>query len=153
MNKVTITKASKLAKVSRSHFYKKYIKTGVLTVDRSNPDKPLIDVSELLRVFGELHEDNTPIQENNTSSHTSERTNNTEYTLHYREEIARLKAENEGLKALVQAKNEQVERERAIADREKLRVEQAEKHYHGLIEFKSSRRKSILHKVKTFFQN
>jgi hypothetical protein len=54
MAKVSITDAAKLAGVSRAHLYNKYIKPGLLSVDRDNLDKPRIDTSELLRVFGEL---------------------------------------------------------------------------------------------------
>lgn len=49
--KISISDAAKYSKISRQHLYTKYIKTGALSVDRSTPQKPVIDVSELLRVF------------------------------------------------------------------------------------------------------
>ena len=54
MARVSITKAAKLAGVSRSHLYKTYIDTGLLSLSKDEKDKPYIDTSELLRVFGTL---------------------------------------------------------------------------------------------------
>ncbi len=55
MTKVNISEAAKLAGISRSKLYENYINTGKISVDKSNPKKPMVDTSELLRVFGELH--------------------------------------------------------------------------------------------------
>jgi hypothetical protein len=63
MTKVNISEAAKLADISRSKFYENYINTGKISVDKSNPKKPMVDTSELLRVFGELHASDT--SENN----------------------------------------------------------------------------------------
>jgi hypothetical protein len=72
MTKVTISEAIRMAGVSRSHFYKKYINTGVISV-LIEDDKKLIDVSELIRVFG-----NIQIENNNNEHHrTIENTENT----------------------------------------------------------------------------
>jgi hypothetical protein len=49
--KVSISDAAKFASISRQHLYTKYIKPGLVSVDRDNPSKPVIDTSELLRVF------------------------------------------------------------------------------------------------------
>lgn len=60
MAKVSITQAAKLASLSRSYFYKKYINTGIISVISENGTK-LIDTSELIRVCGSLsqqHDDN-----------------------------------------------------------------------------------------------
>ena len=57
MARVSITKAAKLAGVARSHFYKAYIDTGVVSLSKDEKSKPYIDTSELLRVFGTLTED------------------------------------------------------------------------------------------------
>jgi hypothetical protein len=54
MAKVTITDAAKLAGISRAHLYNKYIKTGVISISKDHRDRPYIDTSEILRVFGEL---------------------------------------------------------------------------------------------------
>ncbi|MEN9446818.1 MAG: hypothetical protein RJA25_107 [Bacteroidota bacterium] len=50
MSKVSITQAAKLAKISRSTLYNKYINTGMISVEAVE-DKKLIDMSELFRVF------------------------------------------------------------------------------------------------------
>lgn len=54
MAKVSISEAARLAGISRQHLYKKYIKPGLLTVEKDGDSSPIIDTSELIRVFGEL---------------------------------------------------------------------------------------------------
>lgn len=54
---VTITDAARLAGISRQHLYKAYIKTGKLSVDRDSKGSPMVETSELLRVFGALNGD------------------------------------------------------------------------------------------------
>lgn len=54
MSKVSISEAARLAGVSRQHLYKRFITPGVLTVEKDGRNPPVIDTSELLRVFGEL---------------------------------------------------------------------------------------------------
>lgn len=54
MAKVSISEAARLVGVSRSNIYKNYIKQGSISVERNHQGQPQIDVSELLRVFGEL---------------------------------------------------------------------------------------------------
>ena len=49
--KYSISKAAQHVGVTRKTFYK-HIKTKGISVDRSNPDKPVIDASELIRVYG-----------------------------------------------------------------------------------------------------
>ena len=56
MTQVSITKAASLAKVSRSTFYRSYINNGKVSVTNDNQGNPVIDTSELLRVFGVLHD-------------------------------------------------------------------------------------------------
>lgn len=57
MPEVNITQAAKLADMTRQNLHKNYIKKGILTVDRSNPKKPVIEMSELLRVFPNIKRD------------------------------------------------------------------------------------------------
>lgn len=57
MAKVSISEAIRMAGVSRSHFYNKYINKGLISVQVED-DKKLIDVSELIRVFGNIHVEN-----------------------------------------------------------------------------------------------
>lgn len=53
MSKLTISEASRLAQISRTTMYKKYIQSGKISVIKED-DKSFIDVSELLRVFPDL---------------------------------------------------------------------------------------------------
>lgn len=53
---VSISEAAKLAGVSRTTLYKKYIAQGKLTVLKNAKNLPEIDTSELLRVFGVLQQ-------------------------------------------------------------------------------------------------
>lgn len=57
MARVSISKAIKLAGVSRSTFYSSYINKGRVTVSSDTNGKKYIDTSELIRVFGELQKD------------------------------------------------------------------------------------------------
>lgn len=56
MAQVSITKAAGLAGVSRSTFYRSYINTGKVSVGSDQQGNPVVDTSELLRVFGVLHD-------------------------------------------------------------------------------------------------
>lgn len=57
MPKHSISEAAKLAGVSRSHFYKKYIRPGVISIEKDKDDNPIIDTAEIMRVFGGIHGD------------------------------------------------------------------------------------------------
>lgn len=57
MAKVSISEAIRMAGVSRSHFYNKYINKGLISVQIED-DKKLIDTSELIRVFGNIQPEN-----------------------------------------------------------------------------------------------
>lgn len=59
MAKVSISEASRLAGISRPHFYRKFINSGVITVERDGINPPLIDTSEILRLFGKLTSNST----------------------------------------------------------------------------------------------
>jgi septal ring factor EnvC (AmiA/AmiB activator) len=67
MSKVNLTQASKMAKISRSTLYNKYIKNGLITVEVID-DKKMIDVSELLRVFSTVQVDDQQIQSSTPDS-------------------------------------------------------------------------------------
>lgn len=58
MAKVSISEAIRMAGVSRSHFYKKYINKGLISVQVED-DKKLIEISELIRVFGNIQVENS----------------------------------------------------------------------------------------------
>ncbi len=57
---VSISKAAKLAGVSRSTLYTSYINKGVISVSADGKGRKCIDTSELLRVFGSLQLDSEP---------------------------------------------------------------------------------------------
>ena len=74
MSKVSISKAAKLAGISRTAIYKSYINKGLISVSRDEAGKKCIDTSEIIRVFGKLKTDtvdsvNNP-QEQPTKTHT-----------------------------------------------------------------------------------
>lgn len=54
MAKVTISEAARLVGVARQNLYKNYINEGKISIERDHLDKPRIDTSELIRVFGEI---------------------------------------------------------------------------------------------------
>jgi len=56
MPKHSISEAAKLGGVSRSHFYKKYIRPGIISIERDNDGNPQIDTAEVMRVFGGIQQ-------------------------------------------------------------------------------------------------
>lgn len=71
MARVSISKAAKLAGISRASLYKTYLNKGVISVSRDSTGKKYIDTSELLRVFGSLQGD-TPEVSTTTQSQTGD---------------------------------------------------------------------------------
>ena len=69
MSFVTVTHAAKLAGVSRQYLYKAYINTGKISVDRDPSGAPLIETSELIRVFGVLEGKFSETQEGDNNLH------------------------------------------------------------------------------------
>lgn len=61
MAQINITEACKLVKLSRTNFYKNYIDKGFVSITRDEKGRPKVDTSELMRVFGGLHIENTGI--------------------------------------------------------------------------------------------
>lgn len=51
---VNITKAASLAGIGRDTLYKNYINKGKLSTTRDERNRPMVDTSEILRVFGKL---------------------------------------------------------------------------------------------------
>jgi hypothetical protein len=70
MAKVSISEAIRMAGVSRSHFYNKYINKGLISVQVED-DKKLIDVSELIRVFGNIQIENNNREHYNTTENSN----------------------------------------------------------------------------------
>ena len=54
MARLTITKAIELSPYSKTYFYKKFIKGGLISVSVDNDNKKYIESSELVRVFPDL---------------------------------------------------------------------------------------------------
>lgn len=68
MAKVSISEAARQAGITRQYFYKKYIDTGKISVEKDAEGKnPQIDTAEFYRVFGKLlvdsHEETHTLQE------------------------------------------------------------------------------------------
>jgi hypothetical protein len=81
MAKISISEAARLAGISRSALYRGYISKGKLTVERDKNNAPMVDTSELFRVFGE------------TAKRTGEQDiDQTSEQVSLREEVARLRA-------------------------------------------------------------
>jgi hypothetical protein len=81
MAKISISEAARLAGISRSALYRGYISKGKLTVERDKNNAPMVDTSELFRVFGE------------TAKRTGEQgIDQISEQVSLREEVARLRA-------------------------------------------------------------
>ncbi len=59
MAKVNLSKAAKLVNKNRTTIWR-HIKSGRLSSEKDRDGMPMVDTSELLRVYGELYEDATP---------------------------------------------------------------------------------------------
>jgi hypothetical protein len=95
---VNITKAAKLAGIGRETLYKNYINKGRISTTRDERNRPMVDTSEILRVFGRLHSEGDTQKETPT-----ERQNPTPDSIHptppeLSAELARLQAENAQLR-------------------------------------------------------
>lgn len=147
MPEISISKAIKMAGISRQHFYDAYINTGKITVNRSIPKRPVIDTSEILRVFGRLSEDRQ--QEDNKKMPIVFKIDEATNT-----EIERLRAENFGLRSLVEEKNTRILEKDLEIERQRERISSLEIRYDRLLEGKESKIKtnsSYWQKIKSIF--
>lgn len=117
MSMVNISKAAKLAGISRTHLYRKYINTGMISVSKDETGKSFIDTSELIRVFSKLHTGKTKVAEGDSDITSSA------------SEIVLLE-KIKGLEALLKAKEEELEGYR-----------EREKYLYHLIEDKPKKRR------------
>ena len=124
MNKVSISEAIRMVNISRSHFYTKYINKDLISITIEN-NKKLIDVSELIRVFGNIQIENG----------SKEQLNITENNLKTSEK-------DRIIELLQQQLNESKSREREANEREEWLKLQLEKTTH-LLENKTSKRKKF----------
>jgi len=124
MTLVTVTGAAKLARVSRGTIYNK-IESGELS---KGPEG--IDTSELLRVFGTLHDvsnDDKTVKRGNVSDAKSENTTvmarqNDEITQKLLEQLEEASGEKEWLREMLEKKENQ------LAEKQRRLDEQMEQH-------------------------
>lgn len=126
MSKVSITQAAKMADISRSYLYKKYINPGIISISVED-GKKLIDASELIRVFGTIKNvDNDEIQYD-TEENTVNATANSEVVDLLKSQLAEAK-----------------EREREFQEREKWlasQIDELRKQQTYLLEDKTGKKK------------
>ena len=99
MPKVSISEAARMAGIARSTLYRVYIQTGKISVDKDSNERPVIDVSELVRVFPDLE----PVSES-----VSEEDKINQFATG--EKYRLLQAELARTEALLQAKQEELAR-------------------------------------------
>lgn len=69
---VSISEAARLVRKSRSTLYKTYIETGKLSVGQdSATGRPVVDTSELIRVFGALYATHATGHATDTKTHNA----------------------------------------------------------------------------------
>ena len=109
MSKVSISEASRLTNKTRKTIYK-YIQDGLLTVSMDTQGKKVIDISELIRVFGEIE-----MPEYTEANNTEVSNNIHQVTLESIQliaekdvEIARLQSLLAGKDELLNSKNDQI---------------------------------------------
>jgi hypothetical protein len=95
---VNISKASQLAGISRTNLYKNYIRKGKLTVSHDERNRPMVDTSELLRVFGKLQENSVAQPTQNTEDNTQKHRTDILLTPPETAKIQQLEQENQHLK-------------------------------------------------------
>ena len=116
MAKVNISDAAKLARISRVTLYKKYIQPGVISVDKDARGHPVIDTSELLRVFGNIY----------TAKHKDGVNALLEETPKETTETVSCKAKIEALEALLEQQKQELRQAREEIAWLRQRVEAAE---------------------------
>lgn len=90
---LSIKDAAFAVDISRTAMYKNYINPGKISVNRDDPKKPLIDASELIRVFPNFKI--TPIAQGAALGDEKKQPDQSAAA------IAELRAENAGLKARI----------------------------------------------------
>jgi hypothetical protein len=155
MSLVSITQAAQMADLSRPYFHEAYIRTGKISVDRTDPKKPKIDISELMRVFGQLKK----IQPNNQNTHAEQDTIQSTQEINIKLELERLKGQNDGLKKLADERLVRLnEKDSLIADTKqeilhyRERINGLEARYDRLLEDKRPQTKEDTSSVPGFWQ-
>lgn len=101
---VNITKAAKLAGITRETLYKNYINKGKISTTRDERNRPMVDISELLRVFGTLTD--TPTTPHTTTPNTHPQSDISHTPPDTSAQLAQLKAENAQLLARLEEAKE-----------------------------------------------
>ena len=109
MSKVSISEASRLTNKTRKTIYK-YINDGLLTVSMDTQGKKVIDISELIRVFGKIEmPEYTDVNNTEISNNIHQVTFESIKLIAEKDvEIARLQSLLSGKDELLNAKNEQI---------------------------------------------
>ena len=109
MSKVSISQASRLTNKTRKTIYK-YIQDGLLTVSMDTQGKKVIDISELIRVFGEIEmPEYTVVNNPEISNNIHQVTLKSIQLIAEKDvEIAKLQSLLSGKDELLNAKNEQI---------------------------------------------
>ena len=107
MAQVNITQAAKLAGVARTTLYNTYIKAGKITVTKDRSGHKCIDTSELLRVFGELQNDEAVQLDNTLERPTGQPLTPDVVQIEQAVHLAKLETENDMLKAMIDELKEQ----------------------------------------------
>lgn len=95
---VNVSQAAKLANISRDTFYKNYINKGKVSISRDERNRPMVDTSEILRVFGGLHTDTVRDLTDPTQGYTKKDNTCTVLTPIETAKIQQLEQENQHLK-------------------------------------------------------
>ena len=98
---LSIKDAAMAAGISRTAFYKQYILPGKISVNRADPKKPVVDTSEILRVFGSIRGDRQATADKSPSP--TARINELE------QETAAQRAEIGGLRTALAAKDDHIQ--------------------------------------------
>ena len=109
MSKVSISEASRLTNKTRKTIYK-YIQDGLLTVSMDTQGKKVIDISELIRVFGEIKmPEYTEVNNTEVSNNIHQVTLESIQLIAEKDvEIARLQSLLAGKDELLNSKNDQI---------------------------------------------
>ena len=109
MSQVSISEASRLTNKTRKTVYK-YIQDGLLTVSMDTQGKKVIDISELIRVFGEIEmPEYTEVNNTEVSNNIHQVTLESIQLIAEKDvEIARLQSLLAGKDELLNSKNDQI---------------------------------------------
>lgn len=97
MAKVSISEGARMAGISRSYLYRKYITPGLLSTEKDGAGNTVVDTAEIIRVFGQIKQDS---EQDSKSSQLD--------TLEKDSKIATLEAELRLMRELAKAKDDHI---------------------------------------------